>query len=234
MKIIKNEKLIKRNGTIGGWLLAAAVLFMGGGLYIISGKAAANIQSFYLLMTAFIVGFVLMLIGQYLGKRYGGIPRPDEKIDSALKGLPGDYVVYHFKTSVAHLLVGPAGIWALIPYNQRGLVTYTKNRWRVSKGGFAQAYMTIFGLEGIGRPDFEAENEIAKIKKHLVKSLDETEIPEIKAALLFTNEQIEIQSKDAPIPALKLKQLKDFFRQKAKEKPISQTQLVAVKAVLPE
>ena len=43
-----------------------------------------------------------------------------------------------------------------------------------------------------------------------------------------------IQAADAPVPALKLKQLKDFLRQKAKEKPISHVQLVAVKAVLPE
>jgi hypothetical protein len=31
-----------------------------------------------------------------------------------------------------------------------------------------------------------------------------------------------------------LKQLKDFMRQKAKEKPINQAQLAAVKAALPE
>jgi hypothetical protein len=33
---------------------------------------------------------------------------------------------------------------------------------------------------------------------------------------------------------MRLKQLKDFLRQKAKEKPISQVQLAAVKAALPK
>jgi hypothetical protein len=47
---------------------------------------------------------------------------------------------------------------------------------------------------------------------------------------------VEIDSGEATVPALNLKQIKNFFRQKAKEKdkPITPTQLVAVKAVLPE
>jgi hypothetical protein len=52
--------------------------------------------------------------------------------------------------------------------------------------------------------------------------------------LIFINEQMDIQAEGAPTPALKLKQLKDFLRQKAKERPISHTQLAAVKAALPE
>ena len=38
----------------------------------------------------------------------------------------------------------------------------------------------------------------------------------------------------APLPALKVDQLKGFFRQKTKEKPITSAQLAAVKAALPE
>jgi hypothetical protein len=113
-------------------------------------------------------------------------------------------------------------------------VTYTRNRWRVGKGGFMQAYMSIFGQEGIGRPDLEAEGQIISLRKLLGKSLGENEMPNIQAALVFMNEQADIQVNDAPFPALKLKQLKDFIRQKAKERPISQTQLAAVKAALPE
>jgi hypothetical protein len=68
----------------------------------------------------------------------------------------------------------------------------------------------------------------------LAKSLDENEIPSIQAALVFTNDAANIQAEGAPMPALKLKQLKDFIRQKAKERPISTTQLAAIKAALPE
>ncbi|HEU0291418.1 MAG TPA: hypothetical protein VFR47_01705 [Anaerolineales bacterium] len=235
MKIIKNEKLIKRNGTIAGWALGIAIISMGGGMY-------ANLTTFQggdnrfisLTMAALGIGLISMYVGLYLTKRFGGRPRVDEKIDSALKGLPGDYTLYHFTAPVPHLLVGPAGIWTLIPYHQRGTLSYEKNRWRISSGGFAQSYMSIFGLEGIGRPDYEAEYQISAIKKRLARSLDENEVPDVQAALIFTNEQMDLQVEGSPIPALKLKQLKDFLRQKAKERPISHPQLVAVKAALLE
>jgi hypothetical protein len=64
--------------------------------------------------------------------------------------------------------------------------------------------------------------------------MEESELPEIKSALVFTSEEVEIDPGGATIPALKNKQLKDFIRQKAKEKPISLLQLTALKAVLPE
>jgi hypothetical protein len=179
-------------------------------------------------------GFILTQIGMYMGNRWGRSPRPDENLDASLKGLPGDYSIYHYTAPVPHLLIGPAGAWVLLPYRQRGIVTYTRNRWRVGKGGFMQAYMSIFGQEGIGRPDLEAEGQIISLRKLLGKSLGENEMPNIQAALVFMNEQADIQVNDAPFPALKLKQLKDFIRQKAKERPISQTQLAAVKAALPE
>jgi hypothetical protein len=170
----------------------------------------------------------------YFVNRYGGKPRMDERLDAALKGLPGDFAIYHFTTPASHLLVGPAGVWALIPYRLRGMVEFRKNRWRVGGGGFLQAYMSIFGQEGIGRPDLDAENEIGKVKKLLAKHFEESEIPEVNAVLVFTNELAAIQAEGAPLSALKADQLKSFIRQKVKEKLITQAQLAAVKTALPD
>jgi hypothetical protein len=170
----------------------------------------------------------------YFGNRWGRSPRPDEKLDAGLKGLPGDFVMYHWTTPVAHLLVGPAGIWVLIPYHQRGHVTYRNNRWKMGGGGIFQGYMRIFGQEGIGRPDLEAEAEINSLRKALAKEMEENEIPEIQAMLVFTAEGVEIEAAEAPTPALPLKKLKDFMRNKAKGRPITAEELDKVKSVLPE
>jgi hypothetical protein len=233
MKIIKNEKLIKRNSRIGQWTTIAALIVLGTGMYL-SFSFQANPQVFIYSLIALVAGFVLTQIGMYMGNRWGRSPRPDEQLDASLKGLPGDYTIYHFTAPASHLLIGPAGIWALLPYRQRGVVTYNKNRWRVGNGGFLQSYMSIFGQEGIGRPDLEAESEVNAVKNHLAKSLSEGEIPPVHAVLIFTNENVDIQADGAPLPAMKIKQLKDFMRQKAKEKPIGQIQLAAVKAALPQ
>jgi len=233
MKIIKNEKLIKRNGRIGQWTSFGALLVLGGGMWM-SFSNPANSKMVSYSVVALAVGFLLTQVGMYMGNRWGRSPRPDEKLDAGLKGLPGDFTMYHFVTPAAHVLVGPAGVWALIPYPQQGVVKYIKNRWRIVGGGFLQAYMSIFGQAGIGRPDLESDSEINALQKLLTKTLDESEIPNVQAALVFLHDGADLQVEDAPIPALKIKQLKDFMRQKAKEKPISQTQLAAIKAALPE
>lgn len=230
MKIIKNEKLIKRNGKIGNWTSLAAIAVLGLGLYLSFVRQDLIVYS----LVALLAGFTLTQIGMYLGNKFGRSPRPDEKLDAGLKGLPGEFAMYHYMTPVSHLLVSPAGIWVLKPFHQLGRVTFHKNRWRISGGGFLQSYMRIFGQESLGRPDSEIESELSSLKRFLAKHMDESEIPEINALLVFTNDNVELEVADAPIPALKLKQLKDFVRQKAKEKKVSQLQLAALKAALPE
>ena len=230
MKIIKNEKLIKRNAKIGQYTSMGALAVLGVGMYI----SFTRPELFVWAVGALLIGFTLTQIGMYFGNRWGRSPRPDEKLDAGLKGLTKDFSIYHWTTPIAHLLVGPAGIWVLLPYHQRGQVAYRKNRWKMAGGGFLQNYMRLFGQEGVGRPDLEAESEIASIHKALAKKLDEHEIPEIKAVLVFTTEGVEIEAEEAPMPALPLKKLKDFMRQRAKEKPITTAELDTVKAALPE
>jgi hypothetical protein len=230
MKIIKNEKLIKRNGKIGSGLSLAALGVLGLGMYI----SLVRQDLFIYALIALIVGFVMTQIGMYLGNKFGRRPRPDEKLDAGLKGMPGDYTLYHYTTPASHLLVGPAGIWLLMPYHQRGQVVFKKKRWQMSGGGFLQSYMRIFGQEGLGRPDIEIDKETSSLQKYLAKRMEDSELPEIRSVLVFTSDEVEIDPEGADIPALKVKQLKDFIRQKAKEKPIGQLQLTAVKAALPQ
>jgi len=230
MKIIKNEKLISRNSKIGQYTSLGALAVLGVGMYISFTRPELIVWA----VAALLVGFMLTQVGMYFGNRWGRSPRPDEKLDAGLKGLPGDFVIYHWTTPVSHLLVGPAGIWVLLPYHQRGAVNYRNNRWKMRGGGLMQGYMRLFGQEGIGRPDLDAEAEINSIRNALAKNLEEEEIPEIGAALVFTAEGVEIEAEEAPMPALPIKKLKDFMRNKAKEKPISAAELEKVKAVLPE
>lgn len=230
MKIIKNEKLIRRNGKIGTWISLGALVVLGIGMYI----SIARQDLFFYAIIALVLGFTMTQIGMYMGNRYGRRPRPDEKLDAGLKGLTGDYALYHFTTPASHLLVGPAGLWLLMPYHQRGQAVFRKNRWRMSGGGFLQSYMRIFGQEGLGRPEVEIEKETDSLQKYLAKRMDGVDVPEIRSVLVFTSDTIEIDPEGATIPAIKVKQLKDFIRQKAKEKPISQLELAAVKTALPE
>ncbi|HLO17414.1 MAG TPA: hypothetical protein VK206_21455 [Anaerolineales bacterium] len=228
MKIIKNEKLIKRNGAIGNYTSLAALVVLGLGMYLSFAKR--ELVAYYLV--ALLVGFILTQIGMYMGNKFGRSPRPDERLDAGLKGLQNEFVMYHYTTPASHLLIGPAGVWVVMPYHQRGQIAFRKNRWRMSGGGFLQSYMRIFGQEGLGRPDIETDSEIKALKKYLSQHMDESEIPEINALMVFTNDTVELDADDAPIPAMKLKQIKEFMRQKAKEKKLSAETLNQLKTAL--
>jgi hypothetical protein len=228
MKIIKNEKLIKRNAQLGSWASLVALAVLGGGMYL----SFTRPELFTYSLIALLLGFTLTQIGMSMGNKFGRSPRPDEKLDAGLKGLQNEFVMYHYTTPASHLLVGPAGVWVVMPYHQRGQVEFKKDRWHMRGGGFLQGYMRIFGQEGLGRPDIEIDNEIKSVKKHLLKHMDESELPEINALMVFTSDDIEIDAEGSPISALKLKQLKDFVRQKTKEKKLPAETLNKLKTVL--
>ena len=237
MKIIRNEKLIKRNSKIGQYAMWAGIVIVFGTVYFaiqfMRNPAMATATSQTVLLVVLFVSIIVSQVSMYFGGRWGRSPRPDEQIDAALKGIPGDYTMYHYLTPASHLLIGPAGVWVMMPYNQRGKITYQKNRWKNSGGGFVQGYMRIFGQESIGRPDLEVSSEVAGLEKFLKKKLTgEESLPPIQAALVFFNPQVEIEADDAPIPTMPAKKLKELIRKSAKEKPLDTVTLEKLKSAL--
>ncbi len=227
MKIIRNEKLIKRNGKIANYAMIAALAALGGGMYL----SLTRQDLVVFMVAALVLGFILTQVSTYMMNKFGPSPRPDERLDAALKGLPNEFTIYHYTAPASHLLVGPAGVWVLEPYHVVGRVTFTKNRWRNAGGGFFQSYLRFLGMGGLGRPDIEAEGDIEAVRKYLSRQMEESELPEIDPLLVFTNERVELDAKEAPVPAMLSKQIKDFMRQKAKEKKFPPLKLAQLKSL---
>ncbi len=208
MKIVTNKKLLQRNRKIGQFLSIGSLLILGGGMYM---SFRPELLSYSFL--ALIVGFMVSQIGIYYGNRWGRSPRPDEVLTASLKGLDDRYTLYHYIAPTAHLLVGPAGVWALIPYAQRGKISFEKGRWK-QKGG--NLYLKIFAQEGLGRPDAEVKSALQDMERFYTRELGGTQLP-TQAALVFTNPKAELETAEAPITAVKADKLKDLIRKNAKE-----------------
>jgi hypothetical protein len=203
MKIIKNEKLIKRNGTIGNYANIAGLVFIIIPLYFYIQAMSQNdfkSMNITLIMGLTLVGMIASQIGMYMGNRWGKSPRPDEKFDAGLKGLHSEFSIYHYSSPVSHLLVGPSGVWILLPYHQRGEIVFEKDRWKAKGGSFAQKYMRAFGPESLGHPELDAEHETRTLQKFF--------------------------------PAMKIKQLKEFLRQGGKNRALSNDQIKKLTDVL--
>jgi hypothetical protein len=217
MKVITNDSLIKRNARIGQIATFGGLAVLIGGMVI----SFRNPSYASIAWVALLIGFALSQIGLYFGNRWGRHPRPDELLDSGLKGLSDQYSIYHYSTPAAHLLVGPSGLWVLMPYYQAGKVVYEKNRWKLKGGGFMQRYLRIFGQEGLGRPDMEASSEVTSLDKFLKKNLPDAEFGETNIALVFVNEHTELEVDGAPLLTLPIKELKNTIKKAAKGKPLS-------------
>jgi hypothetical protein len=217
MKVITNDRLIKRNARIGQIATFGGLLVLIGGLVITYRNPAYASLSW----VALIAGFALSQVGLYFGNRWGRHPRPDELVDQGLKGLNDQYSIYHYKAPASHLLVGPSGLWVIMPYYQAGKIVYEKNRYKQKGGGFMQKYLRIFGQEGLGRPELEASSEVEAINKFIKKNIPDVEIQEPSVALVFINDKAELEVDNAPVLTIPLKELKSIVRKSAKEKPLS-------------
>lgn len=211
-------------------MISGLVVLVGG--MVLSMR---NPELFQLSLVALVVGFALSQIGIYYGNRWTRRPRPDEMLNVALKGLDNKYSLYHYRTPTAHLLVGPAGLWVLLPRNQRGTITFERGRWRQRGGGLMMSYLKLFAQEGIGRPDLEIAGDVESVERYLKKLTGEESVPPIQAALVFTSDKADIQideESNPPAPALPLAKVKEFMRKSAKGKPISFEKVQQIQSLL--
>jgi hypothetical protein len=223
MKIITNEVLVKRNAKIGRYTTMGSLAVLAVGLYL---SFQASPTMYFVSLGALIVGFTLSQVGIYYTNRWGRTPRPDEIIATNLKGMDDKYSLFNYSTPVPHLLLGPSGAWVILPYNQGGTIKFEKGRWRQHGGSL---YLKIFAQDSLGRPDIDVQNQVEKARVLLSANLGEGEMPEIHPALVFTNEKVNVQAEDAPIPAMTVDKLKDFIRKKSHDTPFAPEKLDALR-----
>ena len=88
MKIIKNEKLIERNGKIGQWTSLGALVVLGAGMYI----SFTRPEWFTYSIVCLVVGFIMTQIG--LLSSYSRAERVAQDLnlaaDESLVGKGGD------------------------------------------------------------------------------------------------------------------------------------------------
>lgn len=225
MNILINTKLVKRYTRIG------QVLMFGGMAILIAGMIV-NIrypEMVSLSLGALLLGFLLSQVGIQISNKWSRQPRPYDTINKALKGLDGRYSLYHYTTPASHLLLGPSGVWVILPKYQGGTISYSNGRYR-QKGG--NLYLKIFGQEGIGRPDLEAQAEVARVRTYLSKLLPQEKIPNVNAVFSFVHPKVTVVQPEGEQPAYPFvpdEKLKDVVRKTSKGQTLSNTQISALR-----
>jgi hypothetical protein len=206
MDIVRNDKLIKRNSTIGKVTSFAGIAILAAGLILsFNPTPTKTLLSF----VALIVGFIVAQISTYFVSRFGRSPRFDELIADNLEKLPKGYTFYVYSTPVSMLLVGPSGLWIPIPISASGEISYDK-KWRQKGGPFL---LKLFGQENLGRPAADIATNEKEIRKFLEESLPENEMPPIQSILVSLNPNAKIGDvSNAPEPLVELPALRRSIR----------------------
>lgn len=228
MKVVLNNNLVTKNKNIGRYTSIASLIILAAGLF-----ASFNVQYVNYSFIALILGFILSQVGIYYGNRWGKSPRPDEILTQSLKGIGDKYTLYHYSTKTPHLLVGPAGILALVPMAQGGTIYYDEKKARIrQKGG--NLYLKIFAQESLGHPEMEARSVQKDATEYLKSKLDEKELPVVDTILVFTNPKVKLDCEKSPILTLTSDKLKDFIRKRAKEQAIDANFALLLQKALPQ
>lgn len=229
MRVYSNDKLIKRNGRIGNISSLASLIVLGAGMFF-SFKAKDG-SYLVLTFTALIVGFLLFQVGNFYMAKFGKSPRPDERLTSALKGLDDKYSLHHYTTPISHLLVGPAGILCLLPFQQAGNITYdaSRKKWKQIGGNF---FLKTFGGENLGNPEKEVNYTVKDTLSFLEKAGIDLDDHTPEALLVFTNEKATLTADESITPAVTAAKIKEFVRKKAKQTQLPQDLIARIEEKL--
>lgn len=232
MEIISNNKAIKQKTKVD---LITSLIGMGvlaiGFYFAMQKEDLATNQT--IAFAALIIGFILTQIAVYYRNRWSKSPREDELVIKSLKGLGKQVTFYNNIAPAPYLLVGPMGIWMLIPYFHEGIITFDekKKRWRQKSNNL---FGRLFGQAGLGRPDQDEINQRLKLERYFRKNLPENLQPKVNVAFIFTAKDVKVDASNAPIPTLALDKVKDFLRKLPKEDSVAPEIIAAVKELLPK
>jgi len=220
MKLVRNDKQIKRNKLIGNLMTFTSLAVLGLGLYFAFQKDMSQILYSYVCL---IVGFLLTQIGLNFVNRYGRSPRYDEILGSSFEKLRHEYTYYVYSSPVPMLLLGPCRLWLPIPVNATGDISYQNGKWVHKTKNRIQKLM---GQDTVGKPDKEVAEASATLTRYLTEKGIPAEMhPELKPIMVVYLKETQLGDvSQAPYPVVELEDLKRYIRRMDREEctdPIS-------------
>jgi hypothetical protein len=201
MKVFIDKSKIRKRAelsnlaSIGGlFLLLASVL-----LPLFLPKA---VTISYILMAA---GLGISMVGIYYANRWVRKPRPEDRLDLALKGLADSHHLYHYPSlPTDHLLLTPNGILILETISLAGSFTYKDSRWREAMT-IGRALRSIVE-EHVGDP-IKSALRTEQVLQEQLAGVVSAKVP-IKAVVVFVHPNVDLKVDKPSIPVLLADKLK--------------------------
>lgn len=222
MKAFTNISLIESRSKWAKRLTPLTMLFLIGGL-ITNFMSMSQPEYFRPTLLLLAIGFTLSLFSSNLVNAWVREPRSDQVLTTTLKKFGNDYILFHYTTSIPHLLLTPSRLYVIVAKRQPGQITVTGDR--ISRKFTWMRLLRFFADEGLGSPVADAQNRVKKATKWLGGQLAAEDIPEIKPMVIFTHQEAELLVEEEPsVPVMRANELKTYLRQSDKQRAVSATQ----------
>jgi Nuclease-related domain len=188
-----------------------------GGLIVLLGSVALPLirPAFTAYSTiVMLAGLAIAMLGIYYANRWVKKPRPEQRLDEALKGLSDSHCLFHYPSLPCdHLLLSPTGVVVLETVNLEGLFSYKDGKWRENMT-MSRAVRYIVE-EHLGNPIKSALATENYIKKTLSRQVEGGEAIPVRSVVVFVHPHVELHVENPEIPVLKLDKLRKHLSPKA-------------------
>lgn len=222
MRIVTNQKLVKRNSRIAQYLFffSLGILFLG---FFFTNQQLFGIKAdspdteqllLWLPSLVLPIGLISTLFSVRMTNLWVRRPRPEDALSENLKGLSNKSVLYNYYHFPArHVLICPQGVFAIITRFQDGKFSIDGEKWRSHKSGINR-FFSLFRLDGIGDPYAEAQRAVNRVQQKLAPIAPDVEV---KPLIIFVDPRARLDIHDPLVPILYADDksepnLKDYLR----------------------
>ena len=217
MRIIRDERRINLLSSIGQYAS------LGGLVVLLIGLVVSFVRPMWILPVAIsmALGFTLSVVGGFFADRYAGPNAHHRSLAEVLKGLDYRHTLLQYVLPADHVLLEPGGCTVLVVKSQGGKVSYENGengKWKHRQRG--KIFRQLVGQASVGRPDREARQEVTRLQDYLEEKLENADEVPVRSAIVFVNEDVQLDADDSPVPAFYRKKVKDWLRGPGDLKPL--------------
>jgi hypothetical protein len=215
MKILIDQVKIQRKRRLSN------TASIGGLLMLLASVVLPLIRPEYAVYSTvlMVVGLAIAMLGIYFANRWVKKPRPEDRLDDALKTLSDFHRLYHYpKLPCDHVLLTPWGVLVLETINLEGTFHYEDGRWK-EKMGLGRALRYIVE-EHLGNPIKSALASENYLKSQLnVETANGREIP-VHSVVVFVHPAAVLDVENPETTVCKVEKLRRYVNGKTGKLPV--------------
>jgi hypothetical protein len=223
MRVVNNNRLIRRRGHLGRWgTLGGFAALFGGLLYsctTLPQRASGELPeqtslAMWVPWLGLVLGYMLISLGKEPWLRFAVHPRPDEALAINLKTLDNRALLFNYVSAfpVDHLLVTPGGLLVIVTRPVLGDIVVQGDRYRRRRGAFG--WLQYVSEGALGNPGRDAQRGVAAVKAYLGQRFgaDASERVPVAPLVVFTHPRATL-AVDAPtVPVVHVRDARNEVR----------------------